>query len=222
MILENDRAVLVQLLCVDEIPAALEAEYEIWQSMWHRTGGTGDMGPMLLIPLLRSLRMGKAKAEQPQGKIDWTLYPQDGTVRVEARYMGQWMPGKFIGFVEHGILALRLDDDPMVRECRPDMVRLSVDQSPRATDDEVSPAAKLLDVPIAPESVPDEVLEDDMPDTDVEPDIGALPAGAEVYVEDGPDTLDAELVGPADEPGMFKVKVDGVERVVSGSLLTPA
>jgi hypothetical protein len=46
-------------------------------------------------------------------------------VPVEAHFFGDWQPGVFVGFVEAGMLAVRLDGDPVVRECRPSIVRLA-------------------------------------------------------------------------------------------------
>lgn len=125
MIHPVDQECLQRMLGGKGLPERFTKEYRLWQTMKHREGSPGPLGPMLLIPLCRKLGLGPVLEEEPEKPVDWRKCPQDGSVRVEAMFHGQWMPGVFLGFVQAGTLAVRLDHDPYVKECRPHMTRLA-------------------------------------------------------------------------------------------------
>jgi len=120
----QDETSLQRMLGV-EAPEEVRAECELRTRMYHADGNSGPLGSVALIEMVRWMGLSPKNVERPVEKVDWRQYPQDGTVRVEARFFGAWMPGRFLGFVEAGTLAVRLEEDATVKECRPDMVRLA-------------------------------------------------------------------------------------------------
>lgn len=212
MIHPEDEQYLLAMLGGALVPEDVRQEYELRVAMFHRAG-TGPLGPIGLVDLLRSLGHKPANMPEEVQNVEWRDYPQDGSVRVEARFFGSWVPGVFLGFVEAGTLAVRLDDDDMVKECRRDMVRLAPKDVPPPP--ERPPRADLLDdtqeLPAVKDQVPDEP--DDGPDgADYVPiDWSKVDAGAVVWVQPSPeeDILDGEFVSA--EEGRIRVKLDGEE-----------
>ena len=142
MIHVQDFEMLCQILQVRELPRKVERECKLWTRLYHSNGGNGPLGVIHLITLLRTLKILIPDVEEDiPATIDWGLYPQDGSVRVEARFGGTWAPGLFVGFVESGTLAVRIDHDAMIRECRADMVRFSVAPLPVEVDVDTPPPA---------------------------------------------------------------------------------
>jgi hypothetical protein len=173
------------MLGTEQIPPEVEHEYGVWQDLYHSSGCVGHLGPQLLVAMVRRIGFGKVRDEAASAEsVDWRQYPI-GKTRVEARFMGQWMPGLFLGFVENGMIAVRLDDDTYVRECRPDMVRLA-----GIVDDEDA-------MPEGPSQAILDLL--DKPASAVEPEEPAEPADepAEEPAEP-PEEVQAEE--PAEEP----------------------
>jgi hypothetical protein len=129
MIHPSDAQTLQQMLGTDAFSTALVQEYRIRLKMFHACGGSGPLGILPLIDMIRSggfIVPSEQKTEPVV--VDWMQMPQDGSVAVEANIQGQWLPGKFTGFVGSGTLSVRLDDDPEVRECSPHHVRLRAEQ----------------------------------------------------------------------------------------------
>jgi len=125
MILETDADILERMLGDGSIPSALEDEYQLRLRMLHAAGVSGPLGAIALVDLVRAcgIRPEIVMPERPP-TVDWQSLPQDGSTLVEAQFNGQWMPGKFIGFVGDGTLQVKLDNDDYVRECHGHMVRL--------------------------------------------------------------------------------------------------
>jgi hypothetical protein len=150
MVIGEDHDTLRRLLG-EKPDAAVMAEYDIWLRMFHRAGGSGGLGLQSLMALVRKLDRAPAKpAEKPADK-DWREVPPGS--RVEALYHGEWHPGVYQGRVENGILAIKLDDDEFVRECRPHMVRVT--GAPQAAPAELEHDARY--VPPSAEEAQDEV-----------------------------------------------------------------
>lgn len=124
MLTVQDEQLLGRLLG-GNIPDEVRRECAIRTRMFHSSGHSGPMGALGLIDAIRSLGYGPDEPVVMPAKVNWREYPQDGSTKVEAKFFGQWMRGAFLGFVEAGTLAVRLEDDGIVRECRPDMVRLA-------------------------------------------------------------------------------------------------
>jgi hypothetical protein len=223
----EDRDSLLRILGCNEVAPALEKEYELRLRMFHSDGNSGPLRTVALIDLVRSLGLAPPHAPKSEERIDWRQYPQDGSVRVEARFFGGWMPGAFIGFVHNGTLAIRIDDDPMIRECRPDMVRLAT---------EIDTVSQHLEpVPAAPPAVEQEEAfsldDEDGDEADTEPDEETPPEppkakplkrplavdwskvqmGAPVLVEADGDVLDGFFDGFG-EMGSLRVSVAGQPR----------
>lgn len=202
MIHPNDEQSLLRMLGTDTLPKAVRDECELRTKMYHRDGNSGAMRSLALIDLLRYLKLKPVALEASPDKIDWRKYPQDGSVRIEAKYFGEWQPGKFLGFVEHGMLAIRLDGDAMVRESRPDNVRLLEVQSLSDEQDKPDARALLLESTEKAKAVvePDA---DDVPDEEYdEPEEATggdgwwlnAKSGAKVWVNVNDDVIDGVLV----------------------------
>ena len=119
----QDHDTLQRILGKVEIPEAVEQEYEIRAQMFH-TEGTGPLGIAMLVDLVRSLGYKPAKIKPNGTEVDWRQYPQDGRTKVEAMFFGNWNPGTFLGFGEHGVLMLRMDFDETIKEVRKDLARV--------------------------------------------------------------------------------------------------
>ena len=106
--------------------------------------------------------------------------------------------GVFLGFVEGGTVAVRLDGDDLVRECRPGMLRLGGPPFPEPADDAV---------PVAEQDEEKPVL-----DAGETPDWEAVPVGTVVYLDLNGETAEGKLVGYEDD--VVSVDVDGTVRRV--------
>lgn len=121
----QDYDTLQRLLKLDgaDVPPEVEEEYLTCLYMYHSDGNSGPLGTIAVIGILRRLGLGKRLQVRSDEEVDWRSFPQDGTFPVEALYNGTWMPGVFLGFIEGGTIAIRLDGDDTVRECRKHMLR---------------------------------------------------------------------------------------------------
>ena len=198
MIHEHDHETLLRILRVEAIPEAVAAEYEIRQSMFHRGGASGPLGVMALVDLARHLGLAPEPDPEQAAVADWRKVPADGTARVEVQFFGEWVPGAFLGFVEGGTVAVRLDGDDLVRECRPGMLRLGGPPFPEPADDAV---------PVAEQDEEKPVL-----DAGETPDWEAVPVGTVVYLDLNGETAEGKLVGYEDD--VVSVDVDGTVRRV--------
>ena len=122
MIHTQDSQDLSRMLGIDEssFNRELVYEYEKRLRMYHACGHSGPIGTLALIDLVRSMGCVVANLSSKEEKAtDWWALPRDGSARIEARFVGAWLPGVFLGFVDAGTLMIRLDEETMVRECRP-------------------------------------------------------------------------------------------------------
>ncbi len=212
MVVPQDEQTLQRLLGVETLPDKVVSEYEIRASLFHRSGSTGPLGPLALVDLVRFLGLRSPKVEAPPVKVDWRALPQNGTVRVEGKFFGDWRPGVFVGLVEHGTLGVRFDDDPVIRECRADMLRLSDAPLPKeglniepvsdtVSQEQPDARAGLLDGP--------EIVEaDEEPWKSKTPNIdwSAITPGVNVWAWVDGDLADGVYVRPSDE-GRIVVRV---------------
>lgn len=215
----QDEQNLQRLLGVGEIPEPVLAEYRCRLEMYHRTGNSGPLGPHALIDLIRFLGLRSPKVDDKPVVIDWRSIPQDGSVRVEGRFFGEWRPGVFLGFVEHGTLAVRFDEDPTIRECQAHMLRLAKSDtlSHFKPDPEDKPdvradfaAPKVVDPPEQEESEP--TWRADM-------DWSSVEKGAKVWVDCDDDIADGFYVGPG-EDGRLIVRVNDRDLTVVPGAVT--
>ena len=133
MVTPSDIESLKRILKTEAIPDDILREVSMRTVLFHRDGNSGSLKTLALIEAVRFLGYEPQFEEPKAPVVDWRTIPGDGSFRVEARFNGAWMPGVFLGLVEHGTCAVRLDDDEFVRECRPDMVRIE-GQEPKAAD----------------------------------------------------------------------------------------
>lgn len=182
-----------------EIPEDLRQECEMRTRMFHSAGHSGPLGAVGLIDAVRSLGYKPPHVEPPVPKVNWRLYPQDGSTRVEAKFFGQWMRGRFLGFVESGILAVRLDDDEVVKECRPDMVRLV--ETEETSEEGPDARIELID------AVADTA---EMPAVSGVPDLINLQPGDTLWIEEGDEVKDASFLSVEEDGGCIAL-VEGEE-----------
>lgn len=220
MIHTDDEYALGRMLGITEFPADLIKEYELRLRMFHANGHSGPLGTIALISVVRELGYGPPYVEEKPVSSDWRKYPYDGSVRVEARFFGGWQLGVFLGFVEAGTVAVKLDNDETVRECRPDMVRLAAADAPPPPPTKAEAAASAAEAAKlsanepkdAATDEPDEIIElDDAPAAAVTGQWVDVKAGAKVWVERGSDILDGEFVACVSDtvPPVIQVLVDG-------------
>lgn len=182
------------------LSAAVEREYALRAGMFHRDGASGSIGTAAMVDFLRFMDIEPPSVPDAPNQVDWRALPSDGSVRVEARYYGAWMPGVYLGGIEGGTLAVRLDGDPTVKECRQHMLRFS--DAPMPEDEPVPTGPPEAEEP--PEEFPD--------DAPPAVDWTEVESGAAVWIEDPEDIIDARYVQPAGDK--IVVEVRGVEREV--------
>lgn len=226
MIHPEDSQLVQQMTGFDAVPEDVAAECGVRLAMYHRGGGTGPLGTLAVVDVLRSLGYKAEQERDAPAAVDWSAYPGNGSVRVEARFFGTWMPGRFHGFVEHGMLNVRLDNDDVHRECMPCIVRLAatseaaggadgrVDGQPDTVSSPDEPAAEAIEIPPAEPvgiaSVADDDPEppDDGVDASLVEALSAVPTGTKVWVEINDDYKDGVL-HEVDGSGMVIVQIDG-------------
>jgi hypothetical protein len=135
-----------------EIPAFVLDEYRVRIHLFHTNGGSGALGTLGLIDMLRFLKVGRRPPDEEKAPTDWSRIPRDGSVRVVAKVRGAngrrlEAPGVYVGETEGGVcLGVRLDGDAWVRSCpRPD-VRIVREQPTQVL---ASPDAIESDLPLA-------------------------------------------------------------------------
>jgi hypothetical protein len=154
MIHPEDYRLILAMLGVQDIPAGLEDEYALRLSMFHRSGNQGPLGAIGLIGMIRDLGHVPAAVAAQQPRIDWSRYPVNGRIRVEAKSSsGNWLLGVYNGMSGPGELAIKIDDDPYVRTFLARDVRLAADQTPPKSDTEKNDMMSSSDNPEKPSTV---------------------------------------------------------------------
>ena len=211
MIAPQDEQSLQRMLGQDVIPADVAAEYTLRKRMFDGDGSGGPLGTLGCIDLLRFLGHAPPALAAAAGDVEWHNLPQDGSLSVEARFFGDWKLGVFLGFVEHGILAVKLDEDGIVHECHRHIVRLTARKSvtlEKPIDDDGPDARINLIKPAEAASGPDDLVVD-------EPEVAEFGAqdwslaksGDEVWVNIDGDMAEAKFVSRSDA---------GVEVILDG------
>lgn len=196
-----------------------EAEYGLWLKMYHRNKGQGGLGHMM-IPLMRSMDIGpKAEAERTEGRIDWSKVQPMTRVLVQTDTGPRY--GCYVGLRDYGVLAIRYDGDPMIRQAPPINVTLLADEPaplpPESPVDEPQrfvegdPSAVVSEEEIADyDPAEDTVSEADLPEPPKFEDKEwyTRSPGSRVVVQNGDDTAEGQLVtiGPGD--GQITVWLD--------------
>jgi hypothetical protein len=210
-----DEECLRRLLRTDSLPVSLIEEVELRTQMFHRSGGSGPIGPLACIDAIRFLGMKPTLDVVAAEQVDWRKVPMNGTVRVEAKFFGQWMPGVFRGFSDAGKLAIKMDDDEVVRECRKDMVRLRVEESPKSVD-ELDARGKLImkqleSVEEAPVATQEEPEQGEVQAPNLLPfNWDAAKKGDEVWVEVDGEMYTGKFVSHDD--GLATVRLNGEKK----------
>lgn len=151
------------------IPDDVRVECAKRTRWYHSAGHGGSLGALGLIDMLRFLGYDRPVPEDVPPKVDWRQLPMDGTCKVEAKLGGTWLVGAYVGQTPEGRLAIRLEGDDWVRECRSDFVRLAsddllsvvvVDQPPEPVSELAGPAESVAlddtaELPVQPEPAPE-------------------------------------------------------------------
>jgi len=97
-----------------------------------------------MIELTRFLGYRPKRAEPKPDAVVWRNLPTDGSVKVTAGpYFGSMQDGVYLGLVSDGLLAIKLNTDGFVRECRAAMVTLA-EEVHEDYREERTPVADLL------------------------------------------------------------------------------
>lgn len=193
MMLPSDYDSLKRILKVEDVPDDVRREVSLRTILYHRDGNSGPLRTLALIDAIRFLGYEPHTEEPKPTAVDWRTVPDDGTVRVEARFNGTWMAGSYIGIVEHGTVAVKMDHDEFVRECRPDMVRFEGVEAKIEPEPEKKPTAKRkerkIEAPVAARKVHKE-------DRNGDPviDWAAIIPGDKFYAEVDGDYVEAAFI----------------------------
>lgn len=199
-----------------------EEEYAIWLKMHHRNKRQGGLGD-LMIPLLRSLGIMPKSEEIARQKIDWAKVDLGRRVIVNTDTGPR--EGSYAGLRDFGILAIRYDNDPMLRHANPHQV-VFVEDGIQALP--VAPPVKerIVEPQTAPTIADEpEEIEAYRPDRDdPDPMAGTKDApklenkewykratGSTVYVQAGVDTAEGQLVSVGPEDGKLTVWLEGAD-----------
>ena len=106
---------LKSLLGMEDVPVTVMTEYRLRISMYHRAGGSGPLGLLPLLGMVRSLGYQGPEPPEVVEPVDWRRVPA-GT-KVEVLAGGEKLRGWFLGTIEHGTLAVKLAGGGWVREC---------------------------------------------------------------------------------------------------------
>jgi hypothetical protein len=201
MIHPNDEQSLIRLLGTSDIPKEVLDECAMRTRMYHADGNSGPLRTLALIDMLRFLGKKPPAPVIPKSAVDWRMYPQDGTVRVEARFFGAWQPGVFLGFVQGGTLAVRLDGDAMIKECNASIVRLAEYVTTEDLAHKEEAQASEEEKPDARVALLEQPKKADEEVEDVEPpkDFAALKEGDLVYAEYEGEIHEAKYVSQSEE-----------------------
>lgn len=219
MIVFEDEELLTTWL--GEVPDDVRQECDLWTRWYHSAGAGGALGPLSLITILRQLGYAPPKTAERATEVDWRQVPV--RTRVEAQFGGKWLPGEYLGFVESGTLAVRLDGDDFVHECRKTTVRLATDtmsvtpkKATQLVDDEpdepldveFSVVADTGEFPVV-QGYPKNPTHETSAYTAPENPGGEVVAGDKVLVADGDDVLNGVCVSVGD---WVTVLIDGEEQ----------
>ena len=102
----SDRHLLECGLKTTEIPAEVEAEYEIRRKMLHRMGGSGALGVAMLVELLRGLGLGEFE-EAPKVVTHW---PDHTGQEVDVLYGSKTLRCVLLGLSDMGRLFVRHEE----------------------------------------------------------------------------------------------------------------
>ena len=226
----QDQETLTRILGMDPIPNDILEECDLRTSMFHKSGASGPMGALAMISLVRDLGYKPASQAERSAKTEWRELPQDGSVRIEAGpFFGTMQPGTFLGFVQAGMLAVKLDEDDFVREVRADMVKLAADQRKPAegSEDAAVPDARINLIekrPLARKAeaveLPEEPITFEDP-ADQEFNWAYVDIDSKVWVDFEGDQVDAKFKGVSDD-GKLEVVLKGKKKsqLVEASLVT--
>lgn len=228
---DDERSLRNMLGLTGEFPTTLDAEYKIRKRMFCAAGGSGSIGPVALVDLVRSVGLEPPKQEEPT-RIDFTHLPRDTTRIAYFRY-GDWHPGVYLGKGDAGKVYVRLDGEEMVREVsnRPDILRLE-DRVVRGIQELAESIVAALDTALVPvhdvsdafttgpaavpttTPVPVAAVDYDGDPGDDEDSVinwGAKPPGITVWGRDDTDGAVEGKLSHVDEDGQVFVLVDGDE-----------
>jgi hypothetical protein len=122
MIHPNDLDAFTRITKHGALTPEFEQTYMLWHAAQQRNNISGPLGP-LMVPLLASLGMLPAPEIPKIEKVrDWTDIKLGSRVMVNDDPAPA--PGTYLGLGSFGILHIRLDGNPMIREFPPHQVTL--------------------------------------------------------------------------------------------------
>jgi hypothetical protein len=102
---EYDNEVIASLLKTEEIPQDIEAEYEMRRLMYHGAGGSGHLGPAMLVDMLRFLGYGRVAQSAPP-RVVWREHVGDAVI---ATYGDKELSGILANLGDDGMLSVLLE-----------------------------------------------------------------------------------------------------------------
>lgn len=213
----NDQQILQALLGVDKLPDDVVQEAELRTRMYHGAGAmSGPLGPLAMIELVRFL--GYRPKKQPVSNneaVIWRNLPTDGSVKITAGpYFGSMQEGVYLGMVSEGLLAIKLNTDGFVRECRQSMVKLSEETHEDFVEEATPLAASIKNsLPEEPAAESEEQAYEDKVEELPEFSWLSVSTGAPVWVSQGDDKepLNGSFLEVL-ENGKLSVKVEGKKK----------
>jgi len=187
----------------EDVPEKYAREYSLRLSMFHKDGNSGPLGSLGVIECLRYCGFTPEFAVEKPAEIDWDTIKRGQ--RVEARFNGAWLAGEFLGFGQHRVLLVQLDEIEEVKECGRHMVRLSDKPKP--------PPAPVVDEPLPPAEA------DLLPQEPT--DWTQVAAGEEVWVE-GDELKEGKFIKAKKKGTVLVVMIDEQQHEVPADKVTRA
>ena len=201
MITQQDSEI-IDSICGGKVPRGVEREYRVRQKMFHLGGGSGSLGIMSCVDILRYCGVDIPSSDKmsEQSTIDWGKVPEGSPVQVD---MGEDLAdAEFVGPGFQGRVNVRFGEDRIIHEFPSSACRLKVDVEWLELSDE-----EMRDLFIA----------SDQPDWD------SLAEGAQVVVADNEDGR--ELYTPAkfidEKDGKVTVQIGGETRTYQQDYVAP-
>ncbi len=123
----EDNESLQKLLGSSKIPANIVEEYDLRLGLWHRVGGTGALGPMALVDLVRFCGHRGRVMEEESSYVDWRRVPSGTHVLYEDK--GVEREGVYQGLLTWGALAIMPTGGDHVLEVPKVRVRVAPEKS---------------------------------------------------------------------------------------------
>lgn len=119
----DDHESIIKQLSSTEIPDKVLPEYMRRLTMYHRGGGSGPLGPLALVDMLRHLELGVEPAEKADEPVDWRTVEPGQRIIVDDGF-GVMSGATFRGVMGQGILEILIDGDAQIAEAPGRLVQI--------------------------------------------------------------------------------------------------